>query len=364
MQTAVETKTEKAIVQWKGEAIAITFQDVKSLVCPLATDQETIIFLKTCQSLQLNPFANEIYLIKYARDGKAATVIAIESYLKAAEANSEYNGHEAGIILKDTSGQLDYRNGAFLLNEERSKLVGGWAKVYRKDRERPIYVAVSKAEAVKLTRGGVPTEFWAEEKQPWMLRKTALKRALVEAFPSLYEGILSTAEMEPDIEGELPRAFENNGKPNWRKFWVRAQDELGLSEERVHEILGVESVKEIVAKSSLEEAWNLLIERIREKNDAPSDDGETVIEEPVILFDDPEVPPLSQGFGAGVPIDMSWLNESLKALKDWNVADYIRNTFPGAKGKTLGEAVESLSYEQQEEFVKEVQRRLEAKTES
>ena len=84
-ETAVaKPQQSKAVVQWKGEPVTITFQDVKGLICPLATDQEVAIFLKTCQSLQLNPFANECFLIKYDEREKAAFVIAIDSYLKAA----------------------------------------------------------------------------------------------------------------------------------------------------------------------------------------------------------------------------------------------------------------------------------------
>lgn len=60
--TAIRPQEAKAIVQWKGEPITITFQDVKTLVCPLASDPEVVVFLKTCQSLQLNPFANECFL--------------------------------------------------------------------------------------------------------------------------------------------------------------------------------------------------------------------------------------------------------------------------------------------------------------
>lgn len=89
---------------------------MKSLICPLATDQETVIFLRTCQSLNLNQFANEIYLIKYSEKDKAAIVIA--TYLKSAEANDNFNGHEAGIVLRDSGGKLEFREGSFLLADE------------------------------------------------------------------------------------------------------------------------------------------------------------------------------------------------------------------------------------------------------
>lgn len=359
-EVATKPQETKAIVQWKGEPLTITFQDVKSLICPLATDQEVAIFLKTCQSLQLNPFANECFLIKYDNRDKAAFVIAIDSYLKAAEVNQNYDGCEAGIILKDGTGKLELREGAFLLDEEKAKLAGGWAKVYRKDRPRPTYVAVNKNECIKLTREGRPTQFWSEAKQPWMLRKSALKRALVEAFPSLFAGTLATAEIESDIEGTLPPAFQNDDDPDWVQFWTRAKNELELAKEDAHKLLQVESVKELLEQGkTMEGIWLMLVDKVKESQatELPQELDEPIEGEAEELFEDSVPESETQ-----IPTDMNWLNESLKTLKGWNVAEYIRNTFPGAKGKTLGEAIESLSYGQQEEFVKEVQRRLEAQS--
>ncbi|MCJ7639238.1 MAG: recombinase RecT, partial [Euryarchaeota archaeon] len=343
----------KAVVQWKGEAITISFQDVKSLICPLATDQEVAIFLKTCQSLQLNPFANECFLIKYNSSEKAAFVIAIDSYLKAAEMNSQYDGCEAGIILKDGGGRLELKEGTFLLDEDRPRLAGGWAKVYRRDRGRPTYVAVNKNECIKLTREGKPTQFWSEPKQPWMLRKVALKRALVEAFPSLFAGTLATAEVSSDIEGELPAAFQNGDNPDWPKFWVRVQNELKLTEEEAHKLLGgVESVKQFLDEGlTLEQVWLLLVDKLKESH------ATEAWPQPM----DEDYEPLFNDAMAEVPIDKDWLNKSLKELRYWNAAQYIRVTFPEAKGKTMGEAVESLTPEQKTKFVAEVQKRLEAR---
>jgi len=341
----------------------------------MAADQEVSVFLKTCQSLQLNPFANECFLIKYDQRDKAAFVIALDSYLKTAETNPNYDGCEAGVILKDSAGKLDFREGAFLLTEEKGNLVGGWAKVYRKDRTRPTYVALNKNECIKLTREGRPTQFWSEPKQPWMLRKSALKRSLAEAFPSLFAGTLATAEIEADIEGMLPRAFENNGQPDWPKFWAKVQNELQLTEEQVHGLLGVESVKEIVAKSSLEEAWVTLVAKLQELSGQQRPTTEElrglrgVIDKAVEKRDaeaypqpmDEDFEPLFDDTKAEAPVDMSWLNESIKTLQWKDVAHYVKQSFPEAKGKTLGEAVDSLTAEQREEFVKEVQRRLEGK---
>ncbi len=275
-ETKARAKTqERAVVQWKGEQITVTFNDVKNLICRLATDQEAAVFLKTCQSLQLNPFANEVYLIKYAEKDKAATVISIGSYLKAAETNKDYNGCEAGIILRDSGGKLELREGAFLLDDEMDKLVGGWARVYRKNRDRPTYIAVNKTECIRYTREGRLTQFWTKEKQASMLRKTALKRALVEAFASLFAGTMSTAEVAKPVEaeyeeipeGELPPAMEKGGQPDWKKFWARVKSELGLTTEDARLLLQVDSIKEELVDQgwTMEDIWNKLVSSLQQQ---------------------------------------------------------------------------------------------------
>ena len=285
-QTKAVATQQKALVKWKGEQIIITFSDVKNLICRLATDQEAAVFLKTCQSLQLNPFANEVYLIKYAEKDKAATVISISSYHKAAETNKDYNGCEAGIIVKGSSG-LEFREGAFLLDDEMDKLVGGWARVYRKNRDRPTYIAVNKAECVRYTKEGRPTQFWTEKKQASMLRKTALKRALVEAFPSLFAGTMSTTEVSEPVEaeyeemseGELPPAFKKNGANDWKKFWVRIKSELGLTTEEARLLLQVDSIKEELIDTgwNMDDIWDALVAALQRKK-ADEKEPEQVLE--------------------------------------------------------------------------------------
>ena len=331
------TDGQKAVVQWKGEPITISFQDVKGLLCPLATDQEVGIFLKTCQSLQLNPFANECFLIKYSTQEKAAFVVAIDSYLKAAETNPNYDGCEAGVILRDSTGKLEFREGAFLLTEEKGNLVGGWARVYRKDRPRPTYVAVNKNECIKLTREGKPTQFWSEPKQPWMLRKSALKRGLVEAFPSLFAGTLATAEIESDIEGTLPQAFQNGDDPDWPKFWVKVQNELGLTEVEAHALLGVESIKATLGNGrTLETIWEDLVAKVQERR-MSEDYPQPMDKDYDPLFDDPLLDDIEKP-----GIDMHWLKESLETL-DWaDVGKWLREHFKEANGMTVKLRIENV----------------------
>ena len=250
----------KEIVQVRAEErkITISFDDVKRYLCPDATDAEIGLFLKVCVSENLNPFRGDCFLVKYRKDQRAAIIISAEAFQRAAENCPEYDGTKAGIILKDTAGKLEFREGSFLLDEDEGKLAGGWAKVYRKDRQRPVYAAVNIKECVKYTREQEPTRFW-REMPATMVRKVALSRALREAFPNRFAGTLTTAEVEEVPEGQLPPAYTKNGEPDWRKFWVR-QKEKGLSPDEVHNILGIESLKDdwLEKGRTLEEAEDVI----------------------------------------------------------------------------------------------------------
>jgi len=275
-----ERETEKAIIQVGAEErkLTITFNDVKKYLCPKASDAEIGLFLKVCASEQLNPFAREVYLVKYTEDQPAAIIIATETFVKAAETCPEYDGAEAGIILKDTAGKLEFREGSFLLDDEAKNLAGGWAKVYRKDRTKPTYAAVNIRECMKYTRSGKPTRFWEdmfwEDMPATMVRKVALSRALREAFPNRFGGTLTTAEFEEMPEGQLPPAFERDGKPHWKKLWPRVKSELGLTEEEARQLLGVKSINEELINQGWTpgQVWDELVKRLKEQQSPSTED--------------------------------------------------------------------------------------------
>jgi phage recombination protein Bet len=245
------TKPRKKV----SEKLTITAQDVTNYLCPEASPQEVALFLKTCQSEGLNPFAREIYLIKYQKDKPAQIVLSVDVFLKAAEASKEFDGFEAGIILQDSSGKLEFREGSFLLEEEKGKLRGGWAKVYRKDRSKPFYSAVTLEGYRKYTRDGHPTEFWADKKCPDMIRKVAISHALKEAFPNRLSTLYTEAEFEEVPEGTLPSAFLKEGEPEWNKFWIKVKEIGYTNKEEVHKLLGVASLKDwINSGNTLEDA--------------------------------------------------------------------------------------------------------------
>jgi len=95
---------------------------------------------------------------------------------------------------------------------------------------------------VKIGKDGHPTQFWQKSKQPLMLRKTALKRALVEAFPGLFSGAYSNVEFEEmpegtghyDIQVVTLADFEKATPGISHEILNRLQDSLDVYEERLN----------------------------------------------------------------------------------------------------------------------------------
>lgn len=178
-----------------GQHFTVSFGDVRNFICPKATDSECKIFLETCKQYKLNPFTKEAYLIHYdnKNDDTASTIVLGKNcYMQMAERNPNFDGFEAGVIVLDTAaGELIHREGSIVFDGE--ELLGGWAKVYRKDRTRASY------EEVKLSEYDTGKSLWSGKKAT-MIRKVALVHALREAFPSTFGALYDESEVRVDAE--------------------------------------------------------------------------------------------------------------------------------------------------------------------
>ena len=178
----------------------MSFADVRNFICPKATDAECKIFLETCKQYKLNPFTKEAYLIHYdnKNDDTASTIVLGKNcYMQMAERNPNFDGFEAGVIVLTADGQLLNREGSIVYDGAGGEtLLGGWAKVYRKDRTRASY------EEVKLTEYDTGKSLW-NGKKATMIRKVALVHALREAFPSTFGALCDESEVSVhvDVEG-------------------------------------------------------------------------------------------------------------------------------------------------------------------
>jgi phage recombination protein Bet len=158
------------------------------------TGQEVMMFLMLCKHQRLNPSLREAYLIKYGNE-KATIVTGKEVFTKRAAASPLCEGWEAGIIVKDAKGVILNREGTFMAEGE--ELVGGWAKVYRKDWKVPISATVSMTEYQRLKADGTPMASW-RAMPATMIRKVALVQGLRDAFPEDFQGMYSPEEMPID----------------------------------------------------------------------------------------------------------------------------------------------------------------------
>lgn len=161
------------------------------------TDQEVVMFLNLCRFQHLNPFLREAYLIKFG--SKPATIVTgKDAITKRAMRNPKFAGQQAGVVIfHPESGELEYRTGSLLMQNEQ--LVGGWAKVYVKGYDVPIEAAVSYQEYVGLTNEGAVNSQW-QKKPATMIRKVALVQALREAFPEDLGGLYASEEMNIDLD--------------------------------------------------------------------------------------------------------------------------------------------------------------------
>lgn len=202
-QNSLVTKSDKLVEYGcNGETVKLSPSIIRSYLVNgegNVSDQEVVMFLNLCRFQHLNPFLREAYLIKYG-NSPATIVTGKEVFTKRAKRNKDYRGFEAGIIVVGESG-LEHRVGTFKLPNE--ELVGGWAKVYIRDFEAPVEIAVSLEEYIGRKRDGEVNSQW-KGKPSTMIRKVALVQALREAFPEDFQGMYGQEEFCEASELSLP----------------------------------------------------------------------------------------------------------------------------------------------------------------
>jgi len=160
----------------------------------LPNERDCIKFLILCRGKRANPFEGDCFLIGYDnyKDGKVvgatfSQVCGIDLFLKRAEASKDYDGNESGIIIDSVDGELIERKGAIVRKGET--LIGGWAKVYRKNHTIPTY------KTALFSTYNTGRSRW--EKDPsGMIAKVALSQALREAYTTAIGGLYTIEEMQ------------------------------------------------------------------------------------------------------------------------------------------------------------------------
>lgn len=197
-----EEKKELAVVyEVEGETIKLTPSIVQNYI--VGTDAQITLpefkfFTSLCKARGLNPFLKEAYCIKFGKQ-PAQIVVGKDAILKRAIRNPQFDGMESGVIVKsNSSGEITERKGTFV-DIDDEKLVGGWAKVYRKDWRHPTYCSVSFAEVAQKKNDGSLNSNWSG-KGATMVEKVAKVRALRESFVDDLGGMYEAEEMGVNID--------------------------------------------------------------------------------------------------------------------------------------------------------------------
>lgn len=200
-----------------GQQVRLSYQIVRDFLTKgngNVSDQDLVNFISICKYNLLNPFLNEAYLIKYGTS-PATMIVSKEALMKRAEANPNYVGVQAGIIVIRDEQVLELE-GSFHLPTD--KLVGGWAKVYREDRKFP-YVA-----KVNLSEYDSGQSNW-KAKPATMISKVAKVQAMREAFPAQLGAMYTEEERIVDIPYEdVSEKVEKEKAGNANKQPVRMDD--------------------------------------------------------------------------------------------------------------------------------------------
>lgn len=203
MSNETQTKELAVVYEVDGQQIKLTPSIVQEYI--VGTDAQITLpefkfFTELCKARKLNPFLHEAYCIKYGKN-PAQIVVGKDAILKRAITNPNFNGIESGVIVLTDKNEVIERKGTFHLSTET--LVGGWARVYRKNWEYPTYCSVSFDEVAQRKTDGTLNSNWAN-KGATMVEKVAKVRALRETFIEDLGGMYEAEEAPVEIKEGAP----------------------------------------------------------------------------------------------------------------------------------------------------------------
>ena len=158
-------------------------QLVRDMCARDCTDNEFLLLMQLAKTYQLDPFAKQIWAVKYGNN-PAAIFCGRDGFLAIAHRSGKFDGMESGT------------------RKDGDDLVG-WCRIYRKDMSRPFEVEVSLSEY------STGKNLW-QTKPKTMIVKVAESHALRRAFgiSGLYapEEIDTGDRPEPRYVSEVPAA--------------------------------------------------------------------------------------------------------------------------------------------------------------
>lgn len=178
------------IIEFKDDAgmpVKFTSQDIRERLCPNATESELALCVELCNRQHLNPFTQDVYLVKYG-NAPASIITNYQVFNRRANKQPNYGGIDSGVVvLRD--GKVVKKKGSAVYKIIGEQLIGGWAEVKFTDGKIPAYAELA------LTDYSTGKSNWA--KMPGvMIDKCAKAAAWRLAYPGEFRGMYVSEEMD------------------------------------------------------------------------------------------------------------------------------------------------------------------------
>lgn len=185
------------IIEFKDDAgmpVKFTSQDIRERLCPNATDSELALCVELCNRQHLNPFTQDVYLVKYG-NAPASIITNYQVFNRRANKQPNYGGIDSGVVvLRD--GEVVKKKGSAVYKIIGEQLIGGWAEVKFTDGKIPAYAELA------LTDYSTGKSNWA--KMPGvMIDKCAKAAAWRLAYPGEFRGMYTGEEMDQKVAQDM-----------------------------------------------------------------------------------------------------------------------------------------------------------------
>lgn len=245
---------EIATISQNNQVSTINFsQDqvelVKRTVAKGSTDDELKMFLYLSQKYNLDPFAKEIWFIKYKDTPTIMT--SRDGYLKIAQNNPDYEGLISFAVCEGDEFSIDAANYSVShrFGAKRGKVIGAWARCDRKGRNPQICF--------------VPFSEYAGTSNIWKQYPSAMIQKVAEVFvlkrQFTISGLVTTEELSA---GETTTTYQDS-KPKTispaqqRRIFAIAND-LNVSKEVIQQIMLDKFNKKSTSELTTEEMEELI----------------------------------------------------------------------------------------------------------
>lgn len=197
----LETETMNVEKVWDKDS----YSKIRQMFAPKLSNHEFGIFVGLGKSLGANPFLREIWAVKY-NNSDAQIFLGRDFYRRKAQEQPEYKGHQVdAIYANDTFKMLGGKPEHSYSLQDRGKLIGAYAVVYRKESE-PYFLTVKFEE---YTTG---KSLWAKKPET-MIKKVAEAQALRGSFQGVFAGTYDQSEEwneEPKQEKKVLTPISDN----------------------------------------------------------------------------------------------------------------------------------------------------------